>query len=428
MSPVDKESEEDYVWEHEVEEVPAHLEPGAYTMSPVDKESEEDYVWEHEVEEVPAHLEPGAYTLSPVDKESDEDYVWEHEVPEESVPDHLKPEAYLKPPDAAADGDIDDNDQMMMLNGDAAITGWGSPEPEQTWTSVETIEVNKNLAAERGKLERERAAIAKERAELELLRSEQGQREAVTHFHLGSSIDIVIPCDDCEEGEEDESSLKCVECGLNFCEAHAEVHKKAKRSKTHTLVMAGTPCDDCEEGEELPSTMHCPTCELNFCQAHADTHKKAKRSKTHKLIPMSEVQATSEGYVSDGSGTFDLEGNIEAMFAASGDLSLRECLAKGMSETTFREIDADGNGSLSQDEYREWAARKAHSDGYISDEFNVEADIGSLLAAGDLTLEECLAHGMTEKLFRQIDADNNGSLSKAEFAEWRKLSGKSGSR
>ena len=44
--------------------------------------------------------------------------------------------------------------------------------------------------------------------------------------------------------------------------------------------------------------------------------------------------------------------------------------------------------------------------------------------AGDLTLEECLSHGMTEKLFRQIDADNNGSLSKEEFAEWKKLSGK----
>lgn len=38
---------------------------------------------------------------------------------------------------------------------------------------------------------------------------------------------------------------------------------------------------------------------------------------------------------------------------------------------------------------------------------------------GKLSLEECMAKGMTEKVFKTIDDDNNGSLDLAEFNAWR---------
>jgi len=38
---------------------------------------------------------------------------------------------------------------------------------------------------------------------------------------------------------------------------------------------------------------------------------------------------------------------------------------------------------------------------------------------GKLSLEECMAQGMTEKVFKSIDNDNNGSLDLAEFNAWR---------
>jgi Ca2+-binding EF-hand superfamily protein len=284
----------------------------------------------------------------------------------EEIPAHLRPDAYLAPPDGHADGDIDDDEQMMMIN-DHGNGGWDSaaangpvsgdtwgPSPENAATKVTppevsaAIKVSAAMEVERVKLGDERVAIAKERAELE----QQVERAKL---------------------DAERAAIAKERAELEQLRAQLEQLKHGKA--------AGSPGSD---------------------------------------------SGHSQGYTSDGDD-FDIEANVEEMFKDGTDLTLLDCLAKGMSETTFREIDADSSGTLSRKEFSDWqSAKQVNSDGYVSDgsDFNIEADFNSMLTDSDLTLEDCLAHGMPEALFRQIDADNNGTLSKQEFAEWQKLSGR----
>jgi len=59
-------------------------------------------------------------------------------------------------------------------------------------------------------------------------------------------------------------------------------------------------------------------------------------------------------------------GGTGAAPEVQADLTLQECLAKGMSEKTFREVDTDGSGSLSQQEYQAWCAKKMKGGGVSS--------------------------------------------------------------
>jgi hypothetical protein len=270
---------------------------------------------------------------------------------------------YYPAPDGHTDGDIDDDMQMAMVNDfhvdESESGGWGA-EPAENDSVYENVtelpemkvendaqlaELKANMQAaheaqitqivaeqniQRQAEQAELVQLRAERVEITKLKEEQVQQAAVMHSTLGSASKAAFPCDDCEEGAEDESVMHCEECGLNLCDAHTDAHKRAKRSKLHVL----------------------------------NPHRHKSNAGTFNQDLDGEGDVNKVAFAAMGGGDneeddFDVEGDIEAMFNAGTDLGLQDAMDRGMDLATFKAIDADGNGTLSMDEFRNWQQQKA---------------------------------------------------------------------
>ena len=96
----------------------------------------------------------------------------------------------------------------------------------------------------------------------------------------------------------------------------------------------------------------------------------------------------------------------------------------------FQEMDADGSGSISKDEFSNWDKKmreRMPQMGNAGDMPSAEDIFALLDANGDGSLSQSELSAMGEKMralreaqmFKEADADGNGSISKDEFAAWQ---------
>jgi hypothetical protein len=95
------------------------------------------------------------------------------------------------------------------------------------------------------------------------------------------------------------------------------------------------------------------------------------------------------------------------------EVSKNDALAQGMSDETFNEIDADGDGVLTASEILGWNSKK-----------QMEADntrLQQMLARDVVRMshDDAIEQGMSEATFKSIDADGDGHLTAAEISAWK---------
>ena len=84
-------------------------------------------------------------------------------------------------------------------------------------------------------------------------------------------------------------------------------------------------------------------------------------------------------------------------------VSKEEALKAGMPEATFKQIDKDNNGSISA---AELSAYKAQNNSFASIDTDKDKKISKA---------EAIKAGMTEQEFRILDKDNNGYITQQEW-------------
>ena len=95
-----------------------------------------------------------------------------------------------------------------------------------------------------------------------------------------------------------------------------------------------------------------------------------------------------------------------------GEMDLQEAMSQGMTPEMFRMVDADGNGVIDKDEFRAFQLAEQYTTININGK---TFDFVDLDGDGQMDLREAMSQGMTASEFRDVDADGDGVVTKAEF-------------
>eukprot|EP01006_Ploeotia_vitrea_P037464 TRINITY_DN66130_c1_g7_i1.p1 TRINITY_DN66130_c1_g7~~TRINITY_DN66130_c1_g7_i1.p1 ORF type:complete len:1115 (-),score=699.87 TRINITY_DN66130_c1_g7_i1:56-3073(-) len=102
----------------------------------------------------------------------------------------------------------------------------------------------------------------------------------------------------CEQCEEDSATLLCLDCDLKFCQPCFDLLHRSKKKAGHATqpldagaAAGGAPAPTggapmCEQCEEQQATLHCVDCGLMFCPDCNDLLHKSKKKAAHQRNPI----------------------------------------------------------------------------------------------------------------------------------------------